>query len=115
MPIRASRGEWVIQAKAVQHYGRSFMAALNSMRLPRGFDMGSMAEALVVAPPRARFATGGEVGSRKSDGRPVILQFPDGRSFAMNASNETADSLGRYATSRRLAGAGRKPSYFGAT
>lgn len=89
------------------------MSALNSMRLPRGFDMSAIADALVVTPPRARFATGGEVGSRKGDGRPVILQFADGRTFAMTASNETADNLGRYATTRRLAGAGRKPSYFG--
>jgi hypothetical protein len=113
VPIWGSRGEWVIQAKAVQHYGRSFMAALNSMRLPRGgLDLSSFGDALAPAPARSRFATGGEI-RRGDGGRPIILQFPDGQTFKMNAASETADHLGRYATSRRLAGAGRKPSYYG--
>jgi len=87
------------------------VAALNSMRLPRSpFDQ--LADALVVSTPRTRFAAGGEVTRR--DGTPVILQFPDGRSFSLRAEAETADSLGRYAVTRRLSAAGRKPSYYGA-
>jgi hypothetical protein len=110
IPIWASVGEFMMQSRAVQYYGRSFMAALNAMRLPRDFDFSS---ALVVPAPRAGFATGGEV-TRDAGGRPVILQFPDGHSFALTAANETADRLGRYAMSRRLSSAGRKPSYYGA-
>ena len=102
-----------MRTRAVQYYGRSFMAAVNSLRFPRG-GLDGLSEAMVMAPPRARFAAGGEVTrSSGSDGRPVILQFPDGQKFVLNAASETADRLGHYAVARRLASSGRKPSYYG--
>lgn len=114
VPIWGSAGEWMMRARAVQYYGRGFMAAVNSLRFPRSpFDQ--LSDALVLATPRAGFAAGGEITrSSGGEGRPVILQFPDGRSFALSAASETADQLGRYAVSRRLSAAGRKPSYYGA-
>ena len=114
VPLWGSRGEWVIQAKAVQHYGRSFMAALNSMRLPRGgLDMASLAGALVVAPPRTHFATGGEVGGARSS-RVLNLTLPGLGSFpGLTGPDETMDRLQVAAIRSQLRSAGRLPGWYG--
>ena len=110
--IRASRGEWVIQAKAVQHYGRRFMAMVNSMRLPRG-GMPSLADSLVLPSPMARFATGGEVGGRTGS-RVLNLTLPGLGSFpGLTGPDDTMDRLQVAAVRSQIRSAGRLPGWYG--
>ena len=52
-----SNKEFVVNAKAVSHYGPEFFAALNAMRLPMGFNMGGLARIM----GGNKFAGGGSV------------------------------------------------------
>jgi len=110
IPIRVSAGEWVIRAKAVQHYGRQFMAALNSMRLPRdGFSLGGLiADRLRV--PGPRFAEGGQVTSAM---RPINLSINSEAFGGMLAPEDVAQRLIRVAIGQQIRSAGRKPTYYG--
>ena len=59
-PIAVSNGEFIHPEKAVRHYGVGFMEAVRTLRLPKPqFAFGG----LVNYSQRARFATGGSVGS----------------------------------------------------
>lgn len=59
-PIAVSNNEFIQPDKAVRHYGVGFMEAVRKLQFPRpGFAFGG----LVQAHQRARFATGGSVGS----------------------------------------------------
>ena len=111
--IRASRGEWVIQAKAVQHYGRRFMAMVNSMRLPRG-GMPSLADSLVLPSPKTRFATGGEVGGDRAGSRILNLTLPGLGSFpGLTGPDDTMDRLQVAAVRSQIRSAGRLPGWYG--
>lgn len=101
-----SNREFVINAKAVTHYGADLFAALNAMRLPRDFinrfNMGGM----VRAATGNHFASGGLVAA----GNPVILNI-DRQSFAMSAGHDTIKQLKRFAVSSQLSSTGRKPRW----
>jgi len=111
-----SNNEFVVNAKAVGHYGVDFMRALNSMQLPKGFSMGGLASALghslrPLAMPR--FAVGGLALARAGGGgRPVTLNI-GGETFNMTASDDVAESLSRFAIKRRTRSLGRKPNWAG--
>ena len=73
--------EFVIQAKAVRHYGAEFFAALNAMKLPRLPEMlASLAKGTPGKMPK--FAAGGPVASALGDARSSLAQavqrFRDG-------------------------------------
>ena len=99
-----SNREFVVNARAVSHYGPDFFAALNAMRLPRDFiefqhgrngahDGGN------------RFAGGG-----RSTGNPVVLNI-DRKSFNMTAGDDTIAQLKRFAVASQLSSTGRKPRW----
>ena len=83
-----SNKEFVVNARAVSHYGADLFAALNAMRLPRDFigrfSMGGLARAI----SGNKFAAGGQVRS----GNPVVLKI-DRQSFNMTAGDDTIGSL----------------------
>ncbi len=96
-----SNREFVVNAKAVSHYGPDFFAALNAMRLPQGFNMGGMARMLA----GNKFAAGGMV-----KGNPVILKI-DRQSFNMSAGDDTIAQIKRFAVASQLSSTGRKPRW----
>lgn len=110
---RVSRGEFIIKARAVSHYGAGLFAALNNMRLPRelpGFSMGGLASAIgsALGPSRLpAFAAGGSVGG----GRPINLSI-DGKTFGLVAPDDTADSLSRFVMSKRVRSSGTRPGWY---
>lgn len=107
IPARLSRGEFVVRAAAVRKYGASLFSALNSMRLPElpGFAMGG---------PVLQPATVTQSFSPQAvkSGRPVTLNFADGMSITgLSGSDGAVRDLETYAMKRRLARAGRAPSW----
>ncbi len=101
-----SNREFVVNARAVTHYGPDLFAALNAMRLPRDFisrfSMGGLARSL----GGNRFAAGGQVRS----GNPVVLKI-DRQSFNMTAGDDTITQLKRFAVTAQLSSSGRKPRW----
>ncbi len=101
-----SNREFVVNARAVTHYGPDLFAALNAMRLPRDFinrfSMGGLARSL----GGNRFAAGGQVRS----GNPVVLNI-DRQSFNMTAGDDTIAQLKRFAVTAQLSSTGRKPRW----
>ncbi len=91
-----SNKEFVVNARAVDFYGSSLFAALNSMRLPRNITSGS-----------ANFAKGGQVDSAGSSLTLVL----GGRQFEARASEGTVTALRRFAVNSQLASIGRKPGF----
>ncbi len=91
-----SNREFVVNAKAVDFYGSSLFAALNSMRLPR---------TLIAAMPK--FAEGGKVNA---DTRSLTLVLSN-KSFGVSGSKQTIDDLEREASLRGLAMIGKAPSW----
>ncbi|KAB2976046.1 hypothetical protein F8R89_31055 [Streptomyces sp. SS1-1] len=91
IPILASRDEFMMRAAAVRYYGRPTMAALNSMRIPRG--------ALASMPVRGGDgASSGDIHHHYHvtlDNRGVI-------GSQMELDNWLAKSLARLKTQRRL-------------
>ncbi|KKN46884.1 hypothetical protein LCGC14_0668510 [marine sediment metagenome] len=114
---RLSDKEFVIQARAVRHYGANLFAALNSMRLPK-FSGGGLAEGIarsLTLPlmPIPVFAAGGPVNvpalaPAGKAGTPFTIVL-DGQSFPARADQEVAEALGRVALSQARASAGRPP------
>ncbi len=101
-----SNQEFVVNARAVSHYGPDLFAALNAMRLPRDFvsrfAMGGLARSI----SGNRFAAGGQVRS----GNPVVLKI-DRQSFNMTAGDDTIAQLKRFAVASQLSSTGRKPRW----
>lgn len=60
IPARLSTGEYVVQAKAVRHYGLNFVEALNRMALD---NQSGLRKFSITRPRRASFAAGGIVDS----------------------------------------------------
>jgi hypothetical protein len=93
-------GEWVIQRPAVRHYGSAFIAALNSMKLPKYAMGGQIGFALpeTSSPalrnlniPTANF--GRAPGGSSSGGTPVVLDFGSLGRHQTNASPDVAKQL----------------------
>jgi len=123
IPARLSRGEYVIQARAVDHYGPGLFDALNRMRLRlgdigRGFNMGGLVEGLAgsLMPP-LRMADGGLVAAGASGGQPLNLHLPGGQMVKASVTNQEGKRLlrilGHEAVKGGVASAGRKPTWFG--
>ncbi len=91
-----SNREFVVNAKAVDFYGSSLFAALNSMRLPRN---------LIAAPQK--FAEGGQAQATGS----ALTLVLGGRQFEARASEGTVTALRRFAVNSQLASIGRKPGF----
>lgn len=110
IPAWLSNREYVIQARAVDHYGPNLFAALNSMRLPKDlfshFAIGGLVKALSNAMPR--FASGGLATA--SAGRPLTIVL-DGQKFGVNGSADVIDRLERVATMAGIASVGRPPGW----
>lgn len=95
--ILAEDGEAITNKRAVAYYGRSFMAQINAMRLPR-------------------FANGGIVSSVASSTvspgasglQPVTLNMPGGGSFPMSASPDVVGQIKRFIATESLKHGGRR-------
>jgi len=114
--IRAwlSDGEFVVKERAVSKYGVGLLNAINSMRfrVPR-FNTGGIVDAISNAVPTLRpmrFAEGGQVSTRQAM-RAIALTLPGGGVFDMQADDNTADRLVRYANVSTLRSAGRRPGW----
>ncbi len=103
-----SNKEFVVNARAVSHYGSDLFAALNAMRLPKDFisrfSMGGLARALSTN----KFATGGQVSAAGNRSLTLVL---DQKRFSMSGSKQTIDDLEREASLRGLAMIGKAPSW----
>ena len=118
IPAWLSHGEYVHQAKAVRHYGQSFMHAINQMRLPknlfRGFASGGLVNSLsLLMPPPLHFASGGAVPSTSTPMRPLNLTIGSELFAGLLAPEDVARKLVRVATNQQIRSAGRKPRSFG--
>lgn len=104
---RLSDGEFVVKAAAVRKYGVNALAMLNGMRLPSlGFAHGGLVSGSGgMAGLLPSFASGGPVG------RPVTLVMPTGDSFDLTADENVAGKMVRYATTRVVRSAGRRPTW----
>lgn len=111
--IRAllSRGEFVQPTRAVNYYGRAFMESIRRLQFPR-FSMGGLVERLgALMPPPLRLASGGLASG--GGGTPVNLHIGSDIFNLLAPDKNTAERLTRYAISRQLHSAGRKPSFYG--
>lgn len=112
IPARLSRGEFVIRAQAVKHYGAELFAALNGMRAPLPkFSFGGA----VIANPGLRFAQGGMVGGGRGDGgsfATINLSIGDETFPGLMAPRDTAFQLVRYAQSEKIRRAGKRPGWW---
>lgn len=112
VPIRVSKGEYVVRAKAVDHYGVGLLHLINTLRarIP-GFNMGGLVQSLGgLMPPRTHYATGGLVGGNL---RAVTVNLLDGSAVKLFGVQNEIDNLTRYALARQTHSAGRKASYWG--
>jgi hypothetical protein len=74
--IRASRGEYVVNAAAVNYYGEAFLAALNQ-RLIHARDLAAAIPQGVARPrPRGAYAEGGYVGAGAAAAGVSVLPAP---------------------------------------
>lgn len=87
--IRASNGEYMLRAAAVRYYGRSFLDALNNMRLPK-FAQGGLVSRLQI--PSMPSAPAGPSGS---GGRPLTLVLPGGERVSATVSQQGGDVVER--------------------
>jgi hypothetical protein len=100
---RLSRGEFVMRARAVDHWGPRFLHALNNLQNPFGhYATGG----LVRTTPR--FASGGMVTARTGDGMTVNLHFPGGQ-FQLRGDKAIVAGLTREARRAGMLSAGRMP------
>jgi hypothetical protein len=100
---RLSNGEFVVRARAVDHWGPRFLHALNNLQNPFGsYATGG----LVRTTPR--FASGGMVTARTGDGATVNLHFPGGQ-FQLHGDKAIVAGLTREARRAGMLSAGRMP------
>jgi hypothetical protein len=117
---RVSAGEYIVRSSQVTSRTLPLLAAINAGR----FALGGLVEAFrnpfpglamggLIAPMPA-FAGGGSVPGGGGAPMSVIHLNIAGEHFGpMLADEDVAASLGRYATGRRMASAGAKPSWYG--
>lgn len=99
---RLSRGEFVMRAKAVDHFGPQFMAAINNLRNPlAGYSFGGLVDRQPTLPS---FASGGLVSG---SGTPVILQL-GGHSFALSGDAGVVNALVRETRRATMLSAGKR-------
>jgi len=95
-----SRGEFVIRAAAVRHFGAGFFAALNAGMLP-GFALGGLVPRAIPA-----FAGGGSMSN-------VTIAFPGLPPVGgLRASSAVVEELQRSAALAQVRSGGRKPSRY---
>lgn len=116
---RLSNGEYVLNKRAVDHYGLPLISAMNGLRasfgkMP-GFSTGGLADGMrrsfsVQIP---RFRDGGLVDSMGvSGGRPLNIYLPGmANPVSVTASSGATDELLRFAKRRAAAQIGRKPGW----
>lgn len=133
---RLSRGEFVINARAVAHFGRDFFAALNALRPPAGmpgaprislgslsvmprFSLGGLVDGMqrsLSALVLPGFAQGGFVDMASAGaGRPlhpVTINFPGQSISGVLAPTDVVDKLRRAAVSAQVARGGTKPDWY---
>lgn len=106
--IWASVNEFMQPARAVEHYGLSFMEAVRTLQFPRDLWKGARA---AFSPPSGGFAQGGLVKS--SNLRPIVLNIAGKGSFAgtINAPEEIVATLSHQSVFEQLAAGGRSPGW----
>jgi hypothetical protein len=97
--------EYVINARAVRHYGADLFGALNAMALPKDF-MNRFAMGGLARSAGNRFASGGQVNS----GNSVTLKI-DRHTFNMTAGDDTVAAIRRFAVAAQISSTGRKPRF----
>ncbi len=102
-----SNKEFVVNARAVSHYGPELFAALNAMRLPADFigrfAMGGLARSINGG---NKFAQGGQARSGNN-----VTFVIDRHKFAVTAGDDTVAALKRFSVQSQLSSTGRKPSW----
>lgn len=103
VPIWGSDGEFMVQAKAVRHFGVGFMQRLNAMQMPR-FAMGGLIA------PALSFAGGGLVHEdRASTPIAAVNLHLGGRQFPLVGPQQVIDDLMIAVRQSSLASAGKAP------
>jgi hypothetical protein len=97
--------EYVINARAVRHYGADLFSALNAMALPKDF-MNRFAMGGLARSAGNRLASGGQVSS----GNSVTLKI-DRHTFNMTAGDDTVAAIKRFAVAAQISSTGRKPRF----
>lgn len=119
--IAATRGEFIHNTDAVQHYGVSFMQALNSKRIPK-FALGGMIGAVsnIGAGMIPAYASGGLVsfegnGNGNSGGTQmaqVHFHAPDGRTIGKGIGDrDLVEGLQRFSTAGSRYSTGKAQSW----
>jgi hypothetical protein len=101
---RLSDGEFVLKARAVQHYGAEVFERLNRMAMPRRLVPGFASGGLVSLPGDAGGGGGGYATVNLTIGSEVFR--------GLTAPRETAERLIRFATAEESKKAGRRPAWF---
>lgn len=99
IPIMASAGEFMVRAAAVRHYGLDTLAALNGMRLPKGFvrgyaDGGPIAPAPAPIPVRGNFSHSMQIGLDAG----LVLQLldsPEGAKVILKQTSANSKKFNR--------------------
>ena len=113
VPIWASNGEFMMRTAAVRKYGQGFMHAINSLRFdPQAFGMalgGLVSFDSRPMHPRMAYAEGGPISAGR--GNTLNLAIDGQRFSGLRADDDTFDRLSKFASSRSLRSAGRKPTW----
>ena len=99
IPILASAGEFMVRAAAVRHYGLDTLAALNGLRLPKGFvrgyaDGGPIAPAPQLPPVRGDFSHSMQIGLDAG----LVLQLldsPEGAKVILKQTSANSKKFNR--------------------
>jgi hypothetical protein len=97
--------EYVINARAVRHYGADLFGALNAMALPKDFMNRFAMGGLARVSGGHHFAAGGQVR-----GTPVTINI-DRHTFNMTAGDDTVAAIKRFAVAAQISSTGRKPRF----
>ena len=106
---RLSTGEFVVKARAVQHYGAALFERLNRMAMPRTLVPGFAGGGLVL--PALADSGGGSEGSFATLNLTIGGEVFGG----LTAPRETAERLIRFATAEEGKKAGRRPAWYEGT
>jgi hypothetical protein len=97
--------EYVINARAVRHYGADLFGALNAMALPKDFMNRFAMGGLARVSGGSHLAAGGHVR-----GTPVTINI-DRHTFNMTAGDDTVAAIKRFAVAAQISSTGRKPRF----
>jgi hypothetical protein len=97
--------EYVINARAVRHYGADLFGALNAMALPKDFMNRFAMGGLARVSGGHHLAGGGQVR-----GTPVTINI-DRHTFNMTAGDDTVAAIKRFAVAAQISSTGRKPRF----